>query len=166
MYGRYGLSDSSLKPALLDKQGLAFTNWVSTFEEDALLIMQHFAPNTSDLPSEFDLSRNQICGSWVEILPRLPLIKGKKRLLSSAVKILATAIRVHSLKGAYCEALLLEMYGNSLRFKLYGPGSAFFTLPTAIKVFESDKDTYRLQLSRCEMVLGQLASIRVTFPRI
>ncbi|KAH7123756.1 hypothetical protein B0J11DRAFT_529811 [Dendryphion nanum] len=67
-------------------------------------------------------------------------------------------------------AALAEMISDSMLYfmqpemKLYGPGSTFFTLPTAIKVFQSERDHYKLQLSRCQQIIDRLASIGIYFP--
>lgn len=50
--------------------------------------------------------------------------------------------------------------------KLYGPGSAIFTLSTAIKTLESDEKACKFQLSRCQKELDRLASVGISFPRI
>jgi hypothetical protein len=70
---------------------------------------------------------------------------------------------VLSLAGMICDSMLYLMQPE---FKLYGPGSAFFTLPTAVKVFQSDPDRFSAQLSRCQGIIDQLAGIGVFFPRI
>ena len=68
-------------------------------------------------------------------------------------------------------AVLAEMICNSMpfllqpEFKLYGPGSAFFTLPTAMRVFQNDTERYSPQIVRCQGILDHLASIGVSFPR-
>ena len=67
---------------------------------------------------------------------------------------------------------LAEMICDSMPYlmqpdmKLYGPASAFFTLPTAIQVFQSETDHHSSQLSRCQQILHRLASIGFHFPRI
>ena len=66
---------------------------------------------------------------------------------------------------------LAEMICDSMsyllqpEFKLYGPGSAFFTLPTAMRVFQDEPNRYRLQIVRCQAIIDHLASIGVFFPR-
>jgi hypothetical protein len=68
-------------------------------------------------------------------------------------------------------AALAEMVFDSMpyllqsEFKLYGPGSAFFTLPTAMRVFQDEPNRYRLQIVRCQAIIDHLASIGVFFPR-
>lgn len=68
-------------------------------------------------------------------------------------------------------AVLAEMICDSIsyllqaEFKLYGPGSAFFTLPTAIEVFQSEPDRYAAQLTRCHGMIGHLNTIGVFFPQ-
>jgi hypothetical protein len=68
-------------------------------------------------------------------------------------------------------AALAEMICSSMSYllqpemKLYGPGSAFFTLPTAIQVFQSEQDHCSFQLSRCQQIIDRLASMRIYFPR-
>lgn len=69
-------------------------------------------------------------------------------------------------------AVLAEMICNSMPyllqpdFKLYGPGSAFFTLPTAMRVFQNEPDRYSTQIVRCQGIFDHLASIGVFFPRM
>jgi hypothetical protein len=68
-------------------------------------------------------------------------------------------------------AVLADMICNSMsyllqsEFKLYGPGSAFFTLPTAMRVFQAEPDRYRSQIVRCQGIIDHLASIGVFFPK-
>lgn len=68
-------------------------------------------------------------------------------------------------------AVLADMICNSMsyllqsKFKLYGPGSAFFTLPTAMRVFQAEPDRYRSQIVRCQGIIDHLASIGVFFPK-
>jgi len=66
---------------------------------------------------------------------------------------------------------LAEMICSSMSYfmqpemKLYGSCSVIFTLPTAIRVFQSDQDRCGFQLSRCQQIVDQLASMRICFPR-
>jgi len=68
-------------------------------------------------------------------------------------------------------AVLAKMICDSMsyllqpEFKLYGPGSAFFTLPTAMRVFQDESGRYDTQLARCQGIIDHLASIGVFFPR-
>ena len=68
-------------------------------------------------------------------------------------------------------AALAEMVCDSMpyllqsEFKLYGPGSAFFTLPTAMRVFQDEPNRYRLHILRCEAIIDHLAGIGVFFPK-
>jgi hypothetical protein len=65
-----------------------------------------------------------------------------------------------------------EMICNSMAYllqpemRLSGPGSAFFTLPTAIRVFQSKPDRYSVQLSRCQQITERLATMQIHFRRI
>ena len=67
--------------------------------------------------------------------------------------------------------LLAEMICDSMPYlmqpemKLYGPGSAHFTFPTAIQVFRSEPDRYSAQLSRCQCIIGRLVSKGFHFAR-
>lgn len=68
--------------------------------------------------------------------------------------------------------VLAEMICSSMPYlmqpdmKSYGPGSAFFTLPTAVQVFQGEPDRYSFQLNRCQQILYQFASIGFHFPRV
>lgn len=67
--------------------------------------------------------------------------------------------------------VLAEMICDSVpyllqpKFKLYGPGSAFFTLPTAMRVFQDEPNLYSSQIVRCQSIIDHLASMGVFFPR-
>ncbi|KAH7009152.1 hypothetical protein B0J12DRAFT_691816 [Macrophomina phaseolina] len=79
---------------------------------------------------------------------------------------------ISTAEGEKSVAALAEMICDSMPYlmqpdmKLYGPGSAFFTFPTAIQIFQSEPDHYSFQLSRCQQILDRLASIGFHFPRI
>jgi hypothetical protein len=67
--------------------------------------------------------------------------------------------------------VLAEMICSSMSYLmqpelgLYGPGSTFFTLPTAIQVFRSDENRCSFQLSQCQHIVDRLASMKIRFPR-
>ena len=69
---------------------------------------------------------------------------------------------VAALAEKICDSMAYIMQPD---MRLYGPGSAFFTFPTAVHVFRSEPDRYRLQLLRCEQILDHLATIGFYFPR-
>ncbi|KAL5398721.1 hypothetical protein PMIN02_001248 [Paraphaeosphaeria minitans] len=66
-------------------------------------------------------------------------------------------------------AALADMICDSMPYlmqpdmKLYGPGSAYFPLPTAIRFFQSDPGYYTSQLSRCQQILDRLSSMGFHF---
>ncbi|KAI9037534.1 uncharacterized protein KD926_000254 [Aspergillus affinis] len=67
---------------------------------------------------------------------------------------------------------LAEMICDSMPYlmqpemRLCGPGSAFFTLTTAIQVFRSKEDQDSFQLFRCQQIVDRLANIGIHFPVI
>lgn len=70
---------------------------------------------------------------------------------------------IEALAEMICDSMSYLMQPE---FKLYGPGSAFFTLPTAMKVFESQPERCSSHLLRCQHTLDRLASIGVFYPLI
>lgn len=48
-------------------------------------------------------------------------------------------------------------------FKFHGLGSAFFTLPTALRVFGQEQDLSKSRIERCEQITGLLASREIPF---
>lgn len=74
-------------------------------------------------------------------------------------------------RGQRLVEILAEMICDSMpyllqpEFKLYGPGSAFFTLPIAMRVFQDDPNRYKSQIVRCQSIIDHLASMGVIFPR-
>jgi hypothetical protein len=84
-------------------------------EDDLQFIVQHYAPVVTKVDGEDRLSRNQICGAWVEILPLLARTRRSDQPLVSAIRTLAIALRHHDLNGDAFQPQILEMYCESLR---------------------------------------------------
>ncbi|KAF2015359.1 hypothetical protein BU24DRAFT_450093 [Aaosphaeria arxii CBS 175.79] len=75
---------------------------------------QYEVIDTSAL-GEFNLSQNQICGAWVDVLP---LVVGKRKRdepLLSAIGVMATAFRYLAGKEELSQDQVLDLYCESLR---------------------------------------------------
>jgi hypothetical protein len=84
-------------------------------ESDIQFILQHYAPIVVSTLGETVLSRNQICGGWVDILPLVVTTRRSDQPLVSAIKTLATALRHHDIREDVFQPRILEMYCESLR---------------------------------------------------
>ena len=83
-------------------------------KNDIQFIVQHYAPTATKNSKEASLSRNQICGAWVDVLPLIARIRKNDQPLVSAIETLATALRHHDLEGDIFQPQILEMYCKSL----------------------------------------------------
>lgn len=130
-------------------------------------------PSTNILWYPNIMTANSLTYCWAfEIIARMQLAVLEKATLSVHENdSFAILRRLFGLGTQKPLAVLAEMICDSMSyllqadFKLYGPGSAFFTLPTAIKVFQSEPDRYAAQLARCHGIIDHLNSIGVFFPQ-
>jgi hypothetical protein len=86
-----------------------------SLDEDVQFIVQHYAPAVINTLGVDTLSRNQICGAWVEVLPILVRTRKSDQPLVSAIQTLATALYHHDLKGDAFQPQIIEMYCESLK---------------------------------------------------
>ncbi|KAF2846694.1 hypothetical protein T440DRAFT_221977 [Plenodomus tracheiphilus IPT5] len=105
---------SSQTSGILER-GTQTPSLVTTLEEDIRFIVQLYAPLSSCAPAKSNPYHNQICGSWVEVLPDLPPTAYAKPCLSSAVRAMATALRCHSMGVQMNDPEMLKLYCDSLR---------------------------------------------------
>lgn len=68
-----------------------------------------------------------------------------------------------SLAGMICDSMT---YLLQPEMKLYGPGSAVFTITTAVKVFKSNADQYSARLLHCQQISAQLAALGIRLPEV
>lgn len=85
-----------------------------SLEDDIHYIVQHYAPLSSSDPAEFNPFHNQICGAWVEVLPRFSTTKDTKPFLFFAIKTLAASLRCLSPTGKAFKSHALDLYCKSL----------------------------------------------------
>jgi hypothetical protein len=86
-----------------------------TLEEDIGYVLQHYTPVGSSNAAEFNPFHNQICGAWVEALPRVVMNEERNAFLFFAIKTLAASLQSLSPTGLPYKPHLLTMYCKSLR---------------------------------------------------
>lgn len=88
---------------------------LATSEEYTAVILRCFVPRDKQRLSSLDWSTSQVCGAWVDILPRLVDRARPDELVSSAVRAFGTAILDRSYLGRNKNFRSLEAYNSTLQ---------------------------------------------------
>lgn len=150
----------------------------STFEATQSLVWSSSDPNTWSLSSTGALwfpnmmAANSLTHYWAfEIVARTHL-SSLHRIISAAeqnapqtyTRTYAEAldeISLLSLADKICDS---TSYLLQPKFKFHGLWSAYFTLPTALRVFKQEQELNESRIERCQWIEGLLASREVYFP--
>ncbi|KAF2798721.1 hypothetical protein K505DRAFT_296009 [Melanomma pulvis-pyrius CBS 109.77] len=88
---------------------------LATSEEYTAVILRCFVPRDKQRLSSHDWSTSQVCGAWVDILPRLVDRARSEKLVSSAVRAFGSAILDRNSLGENKNFRSLEAYNSTLQ---------------------------------------------------